>query len=137
MSWIPLPFPKCPKCHNSWSLSYHKDCPHNSDVEVETILKRSRCSPCNLEWSTLDGQFHCSCGHVFIGREVESAILKTLELKEKLAHYLKEMDFDERRIEVIAKDSIKSWLNKTSFELGKKLGIIAGTIIRIITSIFR
>jgi len=137
MSWIPLPFPKCPQCGNSWSLSYHKGCPYNGDIEVETIQKHSRCKPCNLEWSTLDGEFHCNCGYIFLGREVESAILKTLELKEKLAQFLKEMDFDEQKIESLAKNSVKSWLNKTSYEFGKTLGTVAGTIFRIIASIFR
>jgi len=37
MSWIPLPFPKCPKCGNSWAISYHRNCPYKSDVEVEQL----------------------------------------------------------------------------------------------------
>lgn len=137
MSWIPLPFPSCPKCGNSWAMSYHRNCPYGSDIEVETIRNHSRCRPCDLEWSTLDSTFYCSCGHVFSGREVENAILKTLELKEKLANFLREMNFDEKRIENVSKDSFKSWLNKASYEIGLALGTIAGTIVKIISNIFR
>ena len=137
MSWIPLPFPKCPKCSVSWSLTYHRNCPHTSDIEVETILEYARCKPCNLEWKVLDGSFYCSCGHIFTGWEVESAINKTLELKERLRVLLGEMKFDETKIEETTKDSFKSWLNNTSYEIGRKLGNAAGVIVKIISNIFR
>ena len=136
MSWIPLPFPKCPSCGKSWSVTYHRDCPHKSEIEVETLRKRSRCSPCNQEWATIDSMFYCSCGYSFSGREVETAINKTLELKETIAKFLKEMDFDEQKIERVTKDSLISWLNNASYQLGKTLGHIAGTVVSIIAKIF-
>jgi len=46
------------------------------------------------------------------------------------------MNFDESKIEIITKDSFKSWLNKASYEIGKTLGTIAGSIVKIISSIF-
>jgi len=118
-------------------VTYHRNCPHKSEVEVETIRKLSRCKPCNNEWSTINSIFYCSCGYSFSGKEVESAINKTLELKEKLAQFLRDMDFDEQKIERVTKDSLVSWLNNTSYQLGKVLGHLAGTVVSIIAKIFK
>lgn len=136
MNWMPLPFPKCPQCSKSWSMTYHRNCPHKSEIEVNAISNSSRCKPCNIEWPTLGTIFYCTCGYSFSGKEVESAIKKTLELKEKLTQFLREMGLDEQNIERTTKESFVSWLTKSSYEIGKGLGSIAGRIIGIIAKIF-
>lgn len=137
MSWLPLPFPKCPNCQKSWSLTKHRNCKHKGDLEVNAVREKCRCEYCTGEWNTMNTRFYCSCGYNFTANEVKNAIGKTVELRKKLISLLEEMDFDERKIEQVAKNSVKSWLNKASYEIGRALGTVAGHVVKLISSIFK
>ena len=136
-NWIPLPFPKCPKCYESWSESYHKNCETNGQIEVEPYKELSRCRSCYKEWNLFKTRFFCSCGYSFDSNEVGDAIRKTLSLKKRLHQMLIDMDFDEQKIENISNESISSWLNKKSYEISNSLGKIAGKILKIISNMFK
>ena len=81
--------------------------------------------------------FSCSCGHSFSSKDVEHAIDKMISLKKKLETLLRDMEFDEHKIDKISNHSFSSWLNQRSYEISKSLGKIAGQVIAIIAKIFR
>lgn len=136
-NWIPLPFPKCPNCNESWSESYHRNCDKNGQIEVEPYKELSKCRSCFKQWNLFTTKFYCFCGHSFNSYEVEDAIKKTLSLKRRLHQMLKDINFEEQKIDTIAKDSISSWLNNKSYEISNKFGKVAGRILRIISTIFK
>ena len=128
MSWLPLPFPKCPSCGNSWEICYHRNCSLNGEVEVEIYLNKSRCSSCYSEWNLFSSQFYCSCGYSFSASEVQSALDKTIELKRKLEKMLREMHFTNSEIRNTTYNSFRSWLGKVSYGIGRTFGKIAKVI---------
>ncbi len=133
--WIPLPFPKCPRCQKSWVKSYH-DCFSSSEVLVEPYQRQAKCEGCGKEWYLLNSQFNCSCGYAFQASEVEKALSTNQLLRQRLIHKLNEMDIFERSIKTKSQSSFKEWIDSISYEIGKLLGATTSQAKQLIENFF-
>jgi hypothetical protein len=133
--WMPLPFPKCPRCHDSWVKSYH-DCFSNGEVLVEPYQRQAKCCGCSKQWDLLNSNFNCSCGYTFSASEVENALSTTQLLKQRLIQKLNEMDSFERSITTKSQSSFKQWIGSISYEIGRLLGTTASQAKQLIDNFF-
>jgi hypothetical protein len=121
-TWIPLPFPKCPKCHQSWVKSYHSNCSTEAEILVEPHLRQVKCKGCCKQWRLMNSSFSCSCRYAFRASEVEIALSTSELLRQRLLQKIQEMNYFEQVIIRTSKKSFNSWIEKVSYEIGKILG---------------
>lgn len=133
--WIPLPFPKCPRCHDSWVKSYH-DCFSSGEVLVEPYQRQAKCCGCGKQWYLLNSNFNCSCGYTFNASEVENALSTTQLLRNRLLQKLNEMDSFERSINMKSQNSFREWIGNISYEIGRLLGTTASKAKQLIENFF-
>jgi len=120
--WIPLPFPKCPRCRQSWVRSYHSNCSTGAEVLVEPYARQVKCEGCYKQWALMQNSFSCSCGYTFQASDVEAALSTTELLKQRLLQKIAEMDRFEQIIVQTSKRSFNAWVENISYEIGKFLG---------------
>ncbi|MEC4804641.1 MAG: hypothetical protein SAJ72_10335 [Jaaginema sp. PMC 1080.18] len=133
--WIPLPFPKCPSCQESWVRSYH-DCLFSGEALVELDERQVKCCSCGKQWYLLNSNFNCSCGYTFQALEVEDALSKTQLLRQRLLQKINEMDFFEKSISTKSQSSFQQWISSISYEIGRLLGTTAGVAKNLIENFF-
>jgi hypothetical protein len=133
--WIPFPFPKCPRCHDSWVKSYH-DCLFSGEVLVEPYQRQAKCEGCSKQWNLLNSNFNCSCGYTFQSREVESALSTTQLLRNRLLQKLNEMDNYEKNIMSKSQSSFQKWIYNISYEISRLLGTTVSKTQEIIKNFF-
>ena len=127
-TFLPLPFPRCNGCGESWTTSYHKGC--GGELEVEPGSEAVACGKCNSGWQLRDSRFHCSCGAVFSAVEVSDAIDNLVLMVRQLADYLDDRQEQLARIRARDQDSyrafaqtlIKGATRTASYVLFKVLG---------------
>ncbi|MGB7275932.1 MAG: hypothetical protein WBC69_21770 [Geitlerinemataceae cyanobacterium] len=120
--WIPLPFPKCPRCFQSWVRSYHRNCSTAAEVLVEPYLRQVKCEACYKQWELMQNSFFCSCGYTFQASDVEVALSTSELLKHRLLQKIAEMDYFEQLVVQTSKKSFNSWVEEISYEIGRFLG---------------
>jgi hypothetical protein len=126
LSWIPLPFPECPRCRSSWVQCNHFKCSENGEIFVEPYLQEAKCVGCQKQWPLRQTRFHCSCGYTFNSEEVSEALSTSSLVRKKILEQINEIDFTEKQIKDTVKNSLVSWLSS----LGYKLGFAVGTFIK-------
>ncbi|NET86795.1 MAG: hypothetical protein F6K45_01550 [Kamptonema sp. SIO1D9] len=133
--WISLPFPKCPRCQQSWVRSYH-DCLWNGEALVEPYQRQAKCQGCGQQWLLLNSNFNCSCGYSFSAWEVENALSTTQLLRNRLLEKLNEMDSYERTIISKSQSSFQQWIYDISYEIGRVLGTTVSKTQELIKNFF-
>jgi hypothetical protein len=130
LSWMPLPFPSCPYCDQSWETSCHRDCYTNGEIVVEPYLREAKCAGCGQQWTIMQTTFCCSCGHIFSAADVEDALSTMTLISKRLVQQIKQMEQSENKIYQSYRQSFNEWLYDLSFELGKLVGKAAAAIIK-------
>lgn len=134
--WMPLPFPRCPKCGQSWVRCYHKDCYTGGEVVVEPYSREAKCDGCGRQWAVMNTNFYCSCGYVFHSRDVENALTTAELLRQALLQQIRDMDEATLRIRRRSKESFTQWLYDITYDLGSVAGAVVGTIKRWLDELF-
>lgn len=132
---LPLPFPACPACSQSWVRCHHRECPPDSDIDLETETRRAHCSFCGASWPVDTTQFICSCGHRFNATEVAAAISNATLLRQRLLRQIEAMDASESRIRTQTRESRESWLASTLERLASGAGYRLGSMVRYIRNL--
>jgi hypothetical protein len=134
--WMPLPFPTCPSCYNSWVICYHRNCYVNGEIVAEPYLRLAKCEGCSSQWDIMQTTFYCSCGHIFQASEVEKALSTATLLRSRLIQHIQSIDQAEDYISRTTNKSFSQWLDKLSYELGKLVGKTAAQLRKWIQSLF-
>lgn len=127
---IPLPFPTCSNCTQSWVECRHRSCQAQGKLLIEPRSRIVQCDACYKEWELSQTTFYCSCGYIFQASDVENAINTVNLLKEQLLQQIRSMEQAEISIQQTTQESLGKWLNNTSNELGKVLGYTVGKLIK-------
>jgi hypothetical protein len=136
MAWVQFPFPRCPKCAESWSVSRHYACPRHGSIEVAPDSRRVRCDACREQWAVGDTNFHCRCGWQFSTADVEDAIEQIIYSARILAQLIDQHNDEITRIRNQGRDSFRSWLNSIAQGIGGALGTAMGNVIGAIVRMF-
>ncbi|MEX3653890.1 hypothetical protein ABFW14_12200 [Mycolicibacterium fortuitum] len=130
--FLPLPFPACPGCNNSWKTSFHRNC--GGEIEVEPITRAVRCGSCDNRWIVYDSTFYCSCGNVFSAQEVHKAIDELMSMCLRLIDIIEESEAADKLRKTRAESSLRIFTS----ELVRGLGAAAGFAIeKLLTFFFR
>lgn len=128
--WIPLPFPSCPMCSQSWVRCYHRGCSQAQELLVDPFVLLASCPGCGTQWNVMATRFHCSCGHVFDAAEVKFALSTAELLRQRMMEQIRLMDDAEKRIQQRRQDSFAQWAYDIAFQLGNAAGSLVGRIER-------
>lgn len=129
-TWIPLPFPACPACRQSWVRSYHRDCKARGEIVVEPYRRQAKCQGCWVQWTLVQTRFYCTCGRTFNANDVESALSTSELMRDRLRAQFKAMEEAERSIRAKSEGSFSQWIYDVAESLGYAAGTIVGTIKR-------
>ncbi len=72
--------------------------------------------------------FYCSCGYIFSAAQVEAALTSAALLRQRLMLHIASMKSMQMAIDQKADESLISWLGNVSFEAGKRLGYVLGSL---------
>lgn len=133
--WLPLPFPKCTRCNQSWVITYHRDCDSGAEVLVEPYRRQAKCDGCGEQWNLMSSAFSCSCGYEFHASDVEEALSTSSILRQRLLQKIYEMDQSEIAIVQASQSSFNRWMENVSFEIGRFLGTTGASLKRLITNL--
>jgi hypothetical protein len=136
-SRLPLPFPACPVCRQSWVRSYHRGCTGAGEFLVAPSSRQAICEGCDRAWSLDQVRFHCACGHEFGPNDVAAALSMAGLVKARLIENMRGMDLAENRIRSRRRESFSQWLYEIAESVGYAAGSIVGTINRWLDAIFR
>jgi hypothetical protein len=136
MSWLPFPFPECPYCGRTWAYSYHHDCPHGSQVEVEPHLRLIRCESCQEDWGIQENKFICACGSMFGEADAQAAVDDIVAATRLLAAVVEGNQQEVVRARQLGEGSLRLWIQGIATEMGGSigglLGTIAGSLVRVL-----
>jgi hypothetical protein len=128
MTWLPFPFPRCPKCAETWPRSKHKDCAYWGSFEVDPDRAWVRCDGCQAEASVWNLVFYCSCKNRFKSDEVQRAlddVLATADLFERL---VRENIREAQLARSMGESSLRSWISAVAQGVGGHLGGLLGSL---------
>ena len=123
---IPLPFPKCPKCKESYKQSTHKDC--GGLLEIEPYLQEVYCTRCSNHWNLWDSEYHCRCEHIFRPKDVNKAIKTMLNVCKTAIDELERRNLAIRERNDLYRSSVREFLISFMGTLGNWAGLAIETI---------
>lgn len=126
---IPMPFPKCPNCNTGSKQSTHEDC--NGLLEIEPYSQKVYCKECFSSWNLWDSEYHCTCGHIFYPKEIESTVTSMLDICKIAVEELYNREISIKQREDIYKSSFREFLCSFMGKMGNLAGIAVETLIRI------
>ena len=114
--WLSVAFPTCPSCKKNSNQCFHKNCPKSGKkpMEIDPETSRVKCPSCNSEWNIMDTNYYCSCGYIFLAKDVSveidaivaNARLIAQELKREAEAHQRIINMTTSAIETRAKDTI-------------------------------
>lgn|ERR1017187_6638035 len=128
MAWLPFPFPRCPRCAETWPRSKHKDCASQGSFDVDPDRARVRCDSCRTEASAWNLVFYCSCGNRFHSDDVRRAlddVLATADLFERL---VRDNIREAQMARSMGEGSLRSWVSAVAQGVGGYFGGLLGTL---------
>ena len=99
-------------------------------MEASNSGRRARCESCHSEWPLEDTVFYCSCGHRFTAHEVREALSTASLMRRRLISQIESMSVSDLAIETASRDSLSSWLESVTHQLGEVLGRAVGKAVR-------
>lgn len=126
---IPMPFPKCPKCQQSWKQSSHTD--GGGLLEIDPYKHEVYCTKCGRHWNLWDSKYHCACKHTFLPEDVDSAIIAMLEVCKIAIDELEKRNIAINDRSDLYRVSFREFLISFMGTLGNWAGLAIETILRI------
>lgn len=120
--YLPLPFPACPRCAQSWATSLHRGC--GGEMEVEPDSRSVRCDRCYDSWLVTDSTFYCSCHHSFTAMEVRDAIDSLIHTCRRLVAILETSEHAEAAFTRRSEESLRGFTAEILRGLGKAAGFV-------------
>jgi hypothetical protein len=128
MSWLPFPFPECPRCHQQWAYSYHHECPRGGQVEVDPDSRLVRCEACRTDWNVASNQFICACGNKFNTADVQAAIEDIIATARLFAFIVEGNQREAAKAHALGEGSLRAWIQGVALGVGGHVGGLLGTI---------
>ena len=132
--YIPLPFPKCPKCNKMSEQGYHHNC--GGELQIDPKTEMVFCPKCRKEWEIWNSSYICSCGHTFTSSDVVETLKDLLLACNICVAELQRQQEAKRDREAITKASLRSFFENFFGKMGYFTGIAVGTIINAVINFF-
>ena len=124
---IRLPFPKCPVCHEENETSIHKDCGGTLEIEVNT--DEVYCTKCGHHWNIWDSNYHCTCGHVFAAKDIQSTLATLLAMCHVCAREIENQRKYQSQRSTVANESLRHFAYGFFQKIGEGFGIAIGIFV--------
>lgn len=128
--YVPLPFPKCPKCNKASKQGYHHNCGGNLEIDPQNSIVH--CPLCNRSWNIWDSSYHCSCGNRFTSSDIVASVKEVLMLCDICMIEIQKKQQAEFRRKKLCKESIRTIINSALTKLGYVTGVAVESIIQTI-----
>lgn len=128
--FIPMPFPKCPKCAKLGENGYHRKC--GGALEINPDTNTVKCPKCDKKWDVWDSKYYCSCGNEFTSSEVHGAVEDMLMICKICIDNIAEQQQSQARRNKLAEDSVRSFIMGIFEHLGETVAFSATSVFQII-----
>lgn len=119
-TYLPLSFPRCPSCNESWTTCSHRHC--GGELEMSIDSNDVRCARCRHAWHIWESRFYCRCSHQFAATDVDDAINELIDLCTRLRSAFNAAVRDETARRQVSSASFRGYLAEFCKGLGSALG---------------
>jgi hypothetical protein len=136
---VPVGFPKCRKCGNSSTYSFHESCPNGGSLplKIDRDSKTVYCESCGHSWYVFESNYHCTnCNTTVSANEIIGEVNILIEMAQMLA---RQWDHDEKIQKLIDSETerhVDKWISNAIQALGTFSGYLIGKVVAVFKSIF-
>jgi hypothetical protein len=131
---LPLPFPKCPKCDESWKQCIHKNCGGSLEINVSSQIVH--CLYCDNSWQLFESRYWCKCGHVFNAVDVRDGLNTMIEISRIAMEELEKAAEAASTRKALSEASLRAFLGAFVQKLGKAAGKATWSLIEAVARLF-
>lgn len=125
--YVPMPFPYCNRCRKKHPNSYHNYNGCHGLLEIDPSTETVRCTgECKKTWNIWNSEYHCSCGKVFVAKEIKNSVNELIEDCRLCAEELALMQDAYWRRANLAKESKRIFAGDILSSLGYTVSKMAG-----------